>query len=376
LIFALLPHTAQAALDCTVKSAQLINGHATTHLVPSSTLAIGDFVSIGNLFEITYRCKVNGAPTHWGIAGRNVTTVANTGIGAPWSAATDVHPILTTPQLQQRGLGFSGYYYHRNEWPPAHSLTNADVPAFVWKNLPAADSEGYVELGISVVYRFHKINDNLDTTGSPVTVQALPFPLAAFVIHDNQHQTIFSPIAQVTATMPTLTIAQRACTPFTNTVKLPAVNAAELNQINVGDSLPPTDFWIQMRCPSNIGHIMYYIVPVHGIANEAQGVININPASQAKGIGLQMTTRSVPDPVYVIDTTVTDYQPVKFGSTNRYWVHSSLFFGAGPNTDPLTSETDHTAPLDTIPLRVAVYRTGTVVPGTYNAAIFIHLVYR
>jgi len=373
-MFALLPHTARAALDCTIKSAQLLDGHATTHLVPSSTLAIGDFVSVANLFEIIYRCKVNGTPTQWGISGRNVTTVANTGITATWSTITDIYPILTTPQLQQRGLGFSGFYFHRNEWPPAYTLTNTDGPAFFWKNLPAADSEGYVELGISVVYRFHKINDNLDTTGSAVTVQALPFPLAAFVIHDNQDQTIFSPIAQVTATMPTLTIAQRACTPFTNSVKLPTVNANELPTI--GSLGTERDFWIEMRCPSNIGHIMYYIVPVHGIANEAQGVININPASQAKGIGLQITTRSIPDPVYVVDAIVTDYQPVKFGSNNRYWVRSSLPFGAGPNTDPLTTETDHTAPLDTIPLRVAVYRTGTVVPGTYNAAIFIHLVYR
>jgi len=368
---------AHAALDCTVKSAQLVQGHANTYLVPPGVLAIGDFVGTDNTFDMIYRCKVSGAPTQWGIAERKVAGVINTGFYVDVNA-TDNHPVLTTAQLQQYGLGFSGYYYHRNQWPPAEAFVNADRPVYFWKDLPAADSEGYVELGVSIEYRFSKLNNNLDALldGNPVTVQALPFALAAVAIRDNE-STVLSPTVQVTATMPTLTIAQRACTPFTNSVTLPTVNANDLPTI--GSLGTEREFHIQMRCPSNLAHIGYYIVPVHGIANAAQGVININPASQAKGIGLRITTRSIPDPLY-IDNSVTPpsatYHPVKFGPSNRYRVYSSLRWGAGVNTDPLTSETDHTAPLDTIPLRVAVYRTGTVVPGTYNASIFIHLVYR
>jgi len=94
---------------------------------------------------------------------------------------------------------------------------------------------------------------------------------------------------------------------------------------------------------------------------------------------LQITTRRIPNPIYIDSSAVigVTYQPIKFGSTHRYRVHSSLPFGAADvNIDPLTHETNHTAPDNTIPLQVAVYRTGTVVPGTYNASIFIHLVYR
>jgi len=369
---------AQATLDCTVKSAQLIRGHANIYLVPPDGLAIGDFVGSENTFEIIYRCKVSGTPTQWGIAERNVTTVTDTGLSAQWNSV-DVYPVLTTSQLQQYGLGFSGFYFAANQWPPSRIFSNINDQAWIWKNLPTVDGEGYVEIGVWLNYRFSKINNNLDAivNGGPVTVQALPFPLAAFAVRDNTNTTL-SPVAQVTATMPTLTIAQRACTPFTNTVKLPLIYADELNNINIGDSLPPTDFWIEMRCPSNIGEIGYYVESPQGFENEAQGVIKINPTSSAKGIGLRITTRSTPDPIY-IDGSVAlgaTYQPIKFGSTNRYRVYSSLRWGAGVNIDPLTAETDHTAPLDTIPLRVAVYRTGTVVPGTYNAAIFIHLVYR
>jgi len=376
LIFALIPHTAQAALDCTVKSAQLARGHANTYLVPPGALAIGDFVGTDNVFDVIYRCKVSGTPTQWGIAERKVPGVSLSGHSADWNV-TDTMPILTTAQLQQYGLGFSGFYFHRNQWPPAETFVNADRQVYFWKDLPAVDGEGYVELGVSVNYRFSKLNDNLDALldGTPVTVQALPFALAAVAIRDDESDA-FSPTVQATATMPTLTIAQRACTPFTNFVKLPTVNANELPMI--GSLGTERDFWIQMRCPSNLAHIGYYIVPIHGIANEAQGVININPASQAKGIGLRITTRSIPHPVYIdnsVDIGAT-YQPIKFGPTNRYRVYSSLRWGAGVNTDPLVTETDHTAPLDTIPLRVAVYRTGEVVPGTYNAAIYIHLVYR
>jgi len=337
LIFALIPHTARAALDCTVKSAQLGYGHANTYLVPPGALAIGDFVGTDNVFEIIYRCKVSGTPTQWGIAEREVASVSSSGHSANWNV-TDTAPILTTTQLQQYGLGFSGHYYHRNQWPPAETFINAERPVYFWKDLPAVDGDGYVELGVTVNYRFSKINDNLDaiSNGIPVTVQNLPFALAAFAIRDNESGA-FSPTAQVTATMPTLTIAQRACTPFTNTVKLPTVNESDLNAINVGDSLPPTDFWIEMRCPSNLAHIGYYVTPVYGFENEAQGVIKINPASNAKGIGLQITTRSIPHPVYIDDSAGigATYQPIKFGPTNRYRVYSSLRWGAGVNTDPL-----------------------------------------
>jgi len=380
LIPVLFPPTANAGLDCTVKSTQLIAGHSNIHLVPTTSPAIGDFIGVSNLYRVIYRCQVSGTPTLWTSAERNVSTTTNTGLVKQWNS-TDVYPVLTTPQLSQYGLGFSGFFYPNNQWLIAsRAISGTDQPTgVIWTALPPADSDGYVELDITAHYQYSKINDDLDAIiNNPAIIQAAPFPLAAFLIHDNlaSGPSDWSPIAQVTATMPTLTVAQRACTPFTNTVKLPLIYTDELNNINIGDSLPPTDFWIRMRCPSNLAQIGYYVQSPQGFENEAQGVIKINPSSSAKGIGLQITTRSISTPVYFTRDINATYQPLKFGPTNLYLAHGSLIFGAGPDTNPLTTETDHTAPDNTIPLRVAVYRTGTVVPGTYNASIFIHLVYR
>jgi len=374
LILALIPHTATAKLDdCTV-TAQLVEGHATIHLVPSDTIALGDFVGTDNRSYIVFRCKVSGSPTQWAAIRQNHGFLSEISSVIPHPSGGSVS--LTMPQLQQYGLGYTGQHWHQG--------TNGPVPTFiphnsqggvsyVWSALPPTDSEGYVELGIHVTYRFHKINNNLDAVlNGNLTVQPFSVTPVTFAVRDNQSTTL-SPPAEFTFTMPTLTIAQRACTPFTNSVTLPTVHANDLPAI--GSHGPEQDFWIQMRCPSNLAYIGYYIVPVHGIANEAQGVININPASAAKGIGLRITTRSTAEGIYYSKIAAV-YHPVKFGSTNRYRVHSSLRYGAGVDTDPLTTETDHTAPLDTIPLKVAVYRTGTVVPGSYNAAIYIHLVYR
>jgi len=136
-----------------------------------------------------------------------------------------------------------------------------------------------------------------------------------------------------------------------------------------------------MRCPRALINLGYYVEPVHGFENEAQGVIKINPASDAKGIGLQITTRSKPSNpdtggYLVLGPGLNPtYQPLKFGPTARYRVYS-YSRTIWPNLDPLTARNTYRAHDNVIPLQVAVYRTGTVVPGTYNAAIFIHLVYR
>jgi len=376
LIGSLFPYPARAALDCTVKSAGLWLGHGNTYVVPTTTLAMGDFVGTTQFFDILYRCKVSGTPTQWGIVQRTVPTVTNTGQLADWNL-TENYPVLTTPQLQQYGLGFAGYYYAYHDWPPASVLTNNNTQPAFWKPLPAADGEGYVEIGVTALYRFLKINNNLDAIldGNPVTVQPLPFALAAFAVRDNESAAL-SPTTQATASMPTLTIAQRACTPFVNSVKLPAINANELP--NIGAVGPPTDFFIQLRCPTNLGVVGYYFADVHGIANEAQGVIAINPASNAKGIGLQITTRSRSHPVYLrLDPPLSaEYQPIKFGPGARYGIYSYSSTGSGPAGNPLADERNYRAHDNAIPLKVAVYRTGDVVPGSYNAAIYIHLVYR
>jgi len=145
---------------------------------------------------------------------------------------------------------------------------------------------------------------------------------------------------------------------------------------SVGSVGPEVEFNLKVNCPTNLGYIGYYIQPVHGAAN-GPGVININPASTAKGIGLQITTKTAPKwPDYhPYNTNIENqYLPIQFGPTNRYgWNYNYSQYGSGPNGDPLNDRaTVQTQP----PLRVRVYRTGTVVPGTFNAAIWVHMVYR
>jgi len=60
----------------------------------------------------------------------------------------------------------------------------------------------------------------------------------------------------------------------------------------------------------------------------------------------------------------------------RYGVFSYDISGSGPSSNPLTDEDNDRASNAIIPLKVAVYRTGDVVPGPCNAAFYIHLAYR
>jgi len=178
-----------------------------------------------------------------------------------------------------------------------------------------------------------------------------------------------------TVHMPTLTIAQRACTPFVQTVSLPSVDSAELP--NIGSRGQPTDFRFTVRCPHNGAWFGYYVEAAHGYENEGQGIIKIDPASTAKGIGLQVSIRSNPDPVFTdYPNTTPNYQPIKFGSTNKYSGASVTLFNVTGN--PLTDESDYTFPnVNSMPpLQVAVYRTGAIVPGSYTAGLKVYIVYR
>jgi len=378
-MFSLFPLSAQAALDCTVESAKLVTGHANTYIVATTNPQVGDFVGTEQLFDIIYKCKVSGSPTQWGIMSQNIPALVNTSVLALWNSSS-TFAVLTTAELEAAGLGFSGFWYARNNWPPGIVLDNASQTSpYFWKPLPAPDGQGDVKLGIMVRYRFSKINDNLDAmiTGSPIPLAA-SIPLAAFVILDDVSATT-SPVAQLTATLPTITISQRACTPFADTVKLPVLNMNELPP--VGQAGPYHDFFIEMRCPSNLGAIGYHAEAVYGVLNPAQGVIDINPASTASGIGLQILTRSTADPVFIDpgSSPLSDnYQPMQFGNTARYGVFSYSAFGAGPSVDPSSNPIGtYRASNSTIPLRVAIYRTSqTVTPGTFNSAIIIHFVYR
>jgi len=182
--------------------------------------------------------------------------------------------------------------------------------------------------------------------------------------------------------LPTLRIQQRSCHPVVKTVSLPSVDAAQLP--SVGDSGPATNFTLTLRCPHNAAWYGYYVESVHGYEDEAQGVIKIAPASTAKGIGLQLTSRHYAHPIYPStgNRYGPTYVPIKFGPTNRYGSALNTYTWPMVTGDPLTDESDYSFPYLSPgeggmgSIKVAVYRTGTIVPGAYTAALTLYVVYR
>jgi len=376
----IFPHNAHAALDCVIESTDLRLGHANIFVVPTTHLQINDPVGTRQDFQMVFRCTASGNPAHWGILNRKVASLTDTGLITPWNVGGG-YRVFTTPELQPLGLGFAGFWYALGfDDNDSFKNVNHTEPPF-WVPMPIPDGDGHFRFRVRMVYRFIKISAALDAhlDGTPVAVNPL-LVLGAFAIIDDLPGSPESPTAQTTVALPTITIGQRACTPFADTVFIPPLNMNDLPP--VGAAGPEKEFYIVMRCPTNLGYVGYHAEAVHGVVDAAQGVIAISPGSSAKGIGLQILTRSPHSPEY-LDTfsapTGATYQPMQFSPTARYAVRSYSAGGAGPATvDPLTNPIrQYRASDNTIPLKVAIYRIAQeVTPGTFTAAIRIHFVYR
>jgi len=227
------------------------------------------------------------------------------------------YPVFTTAELTTVGLGFVLYIYPRQYWPlGTRRFTNENKSPLTFHTPLDVDSNGYFEFRVGTIFRLVKINDNFDAlvntpTSTPYTN---PFPLVEVAIGDNESNYV-SPSGHITSFISWLNIRQRACTPFVDTtVQLLSVDVAVLPHI--GNTGTPKDFNFTVRCPHNAARYGYYVESVHGYEDEAQGVIKIDPASTAKGIGLQITTRKGGvDPIYFDNNSLLpNYQPIKFGS--------------------------------------------------------------
>jgi len=381
LIAAMMAYTARAGIsDCTIQSTQLLGPeHENIIAAAPGDFKIWAFVGAERYFQIFYRCNTDSAPMSWSIRAHSTSSVTHIGNSIPWGNVDPTpKPVLTTPQLTQYGLGFAGYSYPSFLWDPAwggqYYFNNNHLHPQP-NNTPSRYNNGQAEFGIDFRFRFVKINNNLDAilNNTVSTPYPLAFPLVTFSIVDN-NSGYESPHANVTAHIPTLTIQQRACTPFVDTITLPSIDVSQLPSI--GSTGATTDFRFTVRCPHNAARFGYYVESAHGYEDETRGVIRLDPASAAKGIGLQVTTRYHPHPEFTGELGyVSNYHPIKFGPINRYGDTSYVHFSVTGN--PLTDESDYTFPhIGSPPLKIAVYRTGTLVPGPYTAALKIHMVYR
>jgi len=239
-----------------------------------------------------------------------------------------------------------------------------------------------------IFYRFVKINDNFDegnlsgscSTSTPIALAYLDMQ-EGYIVSGSTPRPVGSTRSnkvQIIVNTPVLHFAQRTCTtPYVDEgiVWLPILYPHQLP--SVGSTGPEKQFTLEVNCPVSFGYIGYWVEPVHGVADglESQGVININPASAAKGVGLQITSPIKPWPYYNRYDLYRDanrqveYRPIKFGTTNRYpWG----YYPIGNSSNPLTDQGTYPS----VPLRIKVYRTGDIVPGPFNAAVRIHMVYR
>jgi len=378
LIAAMMTSTARAGLsDCTVQSAQLLGPeHDNIIAVAPGTFQNKDFIGAHRYFQITYRCKVDNALSQWGIRIHHSPTTTHSGLDNIIWAGGNSYTAYTTSHLVEYGIGFVAYIYPTNHWPEGilHFDNIQQSAPLLYHHITNIDNNNYADFSITTLFRFIKVNNNFDALLDTTTTTPYPNPIPMATISIGDNEGYISPQATVTAYMPTLTIQRRACTPFVDTIILPSVDASQLPF--VGSTGGTTDFRFTVRCPHNAARFGYYVESAHGYEDEAQGIIKIDPVSAAQGIGLQITTRHSPDPVTLgTNTLAPNYQPIKFGPTNRYGDASYVMINA--TGDPLTDDSDYTFPhLDSPPLKVAVYRTGNIVPGTYTAAIKVYIVYR
>jgi len=221
-----------------------------------------------------------------------------------------------------------------------------------------------------IYYRFIKINENFNEDALPGTCLngSTPVVIAnlgmyeGYGVFPKSIGPAYSGTFQIAVSAPaaTLHFVRRTCaTPYVDEgiVRLPIIYPHQLPF--VGSVGPEKEFTLKVNCPTSLGYIGYWVDPVHGVADglESQGVININPASTAKGIGLQITSYLKPWPYYDLYQGYTDAnnqverRPIKFGPANRYpW-------GVSYSSDnPLTDSATYQG----IPLRVRVYRTPAI----------------
>jgi len=320
---ALTPYTARAGLfGCTILSTQLLGPEQEQNIAVAPTaFEVGDFVGSDRFFRIVYECSFDSNPIKWGIREYNTPATTGTGLSVIWNNENlTLLPIFTTPQLSQYGLGITGYYYPTFLWSEVLSEDFSNINRYptAFSSTPSYYTGNIAVVGIDFRFRFVKINNNLDAILNNTVSTPYPsaFPIATFsVVDDNNNYE--SPLANITAHIPNLAIMQRACTPFVETVTLPSVGAIELPM--VGSTGSATDFRFTVRCPHNAAWFGYYVESAHGYEDEANGVIKIDPASVAKGIGLQITTRSISHPeILGMTSMLPNHQPIKFGPTNRY----------------------------------------------------------
>jgi len=127
------------------------------------------------------------------------------------------------------------------------------------------------------------------------------------------------------------------------TVPLPTVAVGDFS--GQGATLGTTSFELILSCPGSLYSIGYSFTPATPILDEAQGVIALDSASSATGVGLQLTE--------------DNGAVLKFGQANLY---------------PLVAYDPSMTKVYQIPLKAAYYQSGnTVTAGNVSSSMIVTL---
>jgi len=133
-----------------------------------------------------------------------------------------------------------------------------------------------------------------------------------------------------------------------------------------GDSSTPVPFDITLtKCPRV--NISYSFAAPNGIGyDNVNGVVDMDSASNAKGVGIQLRHRN--DPAYANNTIV--FNPTDYANTPTY------VRNAPPQCESQGTCTDTPTGVNhTIPMQAAVFRKSAITPGKINASVLFHIVY-
>jgi len=367
--------------DCLPPTQQFLYGHnpnTNTYVTPFANPAIGDFIGAVQTMQITVRCKYSPGASAAGIYFRHDPDIYPAGLTAKHGYLALPAQVYTTASLAARGIGFTIHWFDQVPYVSGNASSFGS-------SIGTPGGDGYHTSLYQFNYRFIKINNNFAFGFGALS--NVPFDILRYSVSDGYiqgqyyyEQSVSPVIFGVSVTIPEMTIAQRTCmTPYVEdgVVSLPTITPNDLPQI--GSLGPPVTFQLRMNCPPHLGYVGYYVVPVHGIVNQPLGVIAINPNSQAKGIGLQIEIEAIVEPNldWSFDpyNPVFGYHPMQFGLGKNYKFSAGYFKNAlpsGTQGEPLTASETYQAQN----IRVAVRRTGTVVPGKFTSAIWVHIVYK
>jgi len=286
--------------------------------------------------------------------------------------------MFTTPELEQRGLGYRSWWHNAHQdtdfttvyaYSPAQSLTSVQgtTPPQHWHQ-PHADDNGQMVLSVHARVEFYKI-------GSGTQHATLPQNFSTYLNHfyavDKNAQGAPFGTHQFNWQVTNFAsrVAVRTCETPSASESLIHFGTVYEQDLNAPGLVVATqrDFTLTFTCPyAAYNNIWFYVEPTHGVANAADGVMGIASGSgMAQGVGVQLLLEDTVD-------SSNGYAALKYGANNR---NRLPVFTVGDDwrfVDALTTPPRQ----QVVKFKAALYRLNEpLVAGQIKASALIHIRY-